>query len=168
MQSGCFPFFLACGDSGYSQHRFSQRKSAAVSGSFLLNVFILFSFPSLSRSHYLFLPVSSVICSKHPPPSFFSLSAVFVFPHLLPSIPFFLSTHFHSVDVPLSHSTLSCLSYFCPLQSAPLDKQDSKFALQHRARHQHSVLDTSATTASSSLLPSPLHLNDCRWQPAVR
>lgn len=62
-----FSFFLACGDSGYSRHRFSQRKSAAVSGSFPLNAFILFSFPFLSRSHYLFLPVSFVICSKHLP-----------------------------------------------------------------------------------------------------
>lgn len=124
MQSGSFfLFFLACGDSGYSRHRFSQRKSAAVSGSFLLHLFILFSFPFLSSSHYLFSPVSSVICSKHPSLFFpfsclcFSSSPLFLCSFFLfgDSFPFCCCPTL-SLHQSVSPSPVSCVSVLCSRQ----------------------------------------------------
>lgn len=125
---------------------FSQRKSAAVSGSFLLDLFTLFSF-SLHISCYFYLlfllsSVQSIIKSFSP-----SAVPVSLLLCLFLSIPlfcfllFFLSFPLISILL-LSHpppttplTLLSCLLCICPLQSAPQDKQDSKFALQHRVHH---------------------------------
>lgn len=103
-----FSFFflsLACGDSGYSQHRFSQRKSAAVSGSFLLDLFTLFSFSLHISCYFLFFP-SCFFCHLFSLFTSFSPSAVSLFLHLFPSVPLFCSLIFFlspSLSFPFCH-----------------------------------------------------------------
>lgn len=56
----------------------------------------------------------------------------------LSSVLFLLVSHFHSVPVfpfTIFCFSLPCISCFHPLQLTPLDKQDSKFALQHCVHH---------------------------------
>lgn len=139
-----FFFSLACGDSGYSPHWFFSEEVSCCK--WKLSIGFIYPLFLFSAHLLLFLsPVSSVISSKHHYVFFPFCCPCLSSPLSLPLYPFvlfspFLSlfpSHLHSVATPPTPSLtpLSCLLCICPLQSAPQDKQDSKFALQHRVHH---------------------------------
>lgn len=174
---------------------FSQRKSAAVSGSFLLDLFTLFSF-SLHISCYFYLlfllsSVQSIIKSFSPSAVPVSLLlclflSIPLFCSLLFFLSFFLSLSFPFCCCPIPpppppspSSPVSCVSVLCSRHH----KTNRTVNLHCNTEFTITLCTASSyqwnrsalfpltlsfvSSTSSSLLPSPLHLKSCRRQPAV-